>query len=76
MVNSSQLKKENTMSKASKWQQDPQNIKSKTAQFWRDGIMITAQMTQERARYMVKVGIAYVISTQAIGLLVDGERRG
>ena len=64
------------MSKASKWQQDPQNIKSKTAQFWRDGIMITAQMTQERARYMVKVGIAYVISTQAIGLLVDGKRRG
>lgn len=63
--------------KLSKWQQDPQNLKTKTAQFWRNGIMITARMTQERAQYMVKVGIAYVISTQAIGHINEqGERVG
>lgn len=63
--------------KPTEWQRDPKNVKTEKVQFWQNGVMITAQMTCGQARKMVEVGIAYVISAQAIGDLDnDGNRRG
>ena len=63
--------------KPTKWQQDSSNIKTEKVQFWQKGVMITAQMTRGRAQKMVEVGLAYVISAQAIGDLDEqGNRRG
>ena len=63
--------------KPTEWQRDAQNIKTEKVQFWRKGVMITAQMTRGRAQKMVEVGLAYVISAQAVGDLDEkGERRG
>ena len=63
--------------KPTKWQQDSSNIKTEKVQFWQKGVMITAQMTRGQAQKMVEVGLAYVISAQAIGDLDDpGNRRG
>lgn len=63
--------------KPTEWQRDPKNVETEKVQFWQNGVMITAQMTRGRARKMIKVGIAYVISAQAIGDLDDdGTRRG
>ncbi len=50
------------------WQTDPQNIETETVQAWcKNGGMLTAQMTRERARELVRLGRAFVISVQAIG---------
>ena len=63
--------------KPTEWQQNAENVKSEKVQFWQNGVMITAQMTRGRSRKMVEVGIAYVISEQAIGDLDGhGHRRG
>lgn len=49
-------------------------IKTKTVQYWRNGIMMTAQMSQSAARELVRKGGAFVISSQAIGAIVDGKK--
>ena len=65
------------MGKSTEWQRDGENIKTAEVQYWRNGIMITAQMPRENAQTAVKTGVAYVISAQAIGYLdARGERRG
>ena len=53
------------------WQLNPMilNTPDSKVQFWRDGVMITAQMSIERARDKVREGNAFVISDQAIGAL-------
>jgi len=63
--------------KPTKWQRDAENVETSRVQFWRDGVMITAQMTQARAQAMIRNKTAYVISAQAVGVLsTDGTRRG
>jgi len=54
------------------WQLDPQIVKTKTVQYWRNGVMITAQMTQKTARRLIAEGKAFAISNQAVGQMVDG----
>ncbi len=49
-------------------------IKTAKVQYWRNGIMLTAQMTREQARKLVDDGEAFVITGQAIGAIVDGKR--
>lgn len=48
---------------------NPENIHtdSGTVQFWRNGIMLTAMMTVEDAKEMVREGKGFVIASQAIG---------
>jgi len=65
------------VSKPTEWQRDAKNVETDKVQFWQNGVMITAQMTRGRAQKMVEVGLAYVISAQAIGDLDEqGELRG
>ena len=54
-------------------QQDPNRVTSRNVQYWRNGVMMTAQMTQDQARQQVSNGSAFVISSQAVGALVDGR---
>ncbi len=56
--------KQATLSKAKR---DPMRLKAERIQFWRNGIMVTAQMPLETARRLVAEGEAYVITDQAIG---------
>ena len=49
-------------------------IKTETVQYWRNGIMVTAQMTKATAKELVKNGEAFVISSQAIGAIIDGKK--
>ncbi len=58
------------------WQTDPSLIDTETVQYWRDGVMLTAQMKKERARELVETGQAFVITGQAIGTILNGECRG
>jgi len=46
---------------------DPMRLKTERVQYWRNGIMLTAQMPLEEARRLVAKGEAYVITDQAIG---------
>ena len=46
---------------------DPMGLKTERVQYWRNGIMVTAQMPLETARRLVAKGEAYVITDQAIG---------
>ena len=55
------------------WQLNPDNIETVFVQFWRNGVMITSQMTNEAAKKAVKAGTAFVISGQAIGAMIDGK---
>jgi len=55
------------------WQLDANNIKTETVQYWQHGIMKTAQITNADARRMINDGVAFVISDQAIGAMVDGR---
>lgn len=55
------------------WQKDPSNVKTSKVQFWTNGIMLTAQMTNAEARTLVANGTAFVISDQAIGALKNGR---
>ena len=45
---------------------DPNRIETETVQYWRNGIMVTAMMTKETAKELVRTGKAYVITSQAI----------
>lgn len=45
---------------------DPNRIETETVQYWQNGIMLTAMMTKETARELVRNGQAYVINGQAI----------
>ncbi len=51
----------------SRAKRDPMRLKAERVQYWRDGIMLTAQMPLEEARRLVAEGRAYVITDQAIG---------
>ena len=55
------------------WQQNPDNVTTKTVQFWRHGVMISAMVSLENARQAIRDGSAFVISTQAIGALTNGK---
>lgn len=55
------------------WQKDVNNIKTAKVQFWQNGIMVTAQMDRMKARELVATHQAFVISTQAIGALKNGQ---
>ena len=48
---------------------NPEHIKTEEVQLWKDSIMVTAQLSKEKAKEMVREGKAFVISSQAIGLL-------
>ena len=56
------------------YQRNPQNVQSRNVQLWRNGVMITAQISQSDARDMVANGQAFVISAQAIGAMSNGQR--
>ena len=58
------------------WQKNPENIETEKVQYWQNGIMVTARMTNLEANCLVKDGYAYVISAQAIGAIKDGQRDG
>jgi len=45
---------------------DPNRTETETVQYWRNGIMVTAMMTKETAKELVRTGQAYVINGQAI----------
>lgn len=53
-------------------QLDPERIKTETVQYWANGIMMSAQMTNAQARELVSTGWAFVITDQAIGRMVNG----
>lgn len=55
------------------WQQDASKIETSTVQYWRMGVMVTAQMTKERAQELVRGGSAFVITSQAIGAIINGS---
>jgi uncharacterized metal-binding protein len=55
------------------WQKNPEAIKTDKVQYWRNGIMLTAQMTKQTAQELVKNGSAFVICEQAIGALDNGK---
>lgn len=55
------------------WQKDPKQVTTPFVQYWRNGVMITAQVTNEKAREMVKNGVAFVMTDQAIGAMIDGQ---
>ena len=55
------------------WQLDPNRITSETVQYWRNGVMLTAQMRRAEARERVRTGLAFVMTSQAIGALVNGQ---
>lgn len=56
------------------WQTEPHRVLTERVQYWKNGIMITAQCSNEKARELVAAGQAFVICDQAIGALVDGHR--
>lgn len=67
-------RKSQIIRKPAEWQMNPENIQTKTVQFWRKGVMVTAMTTNEQAKQMVREGRAFVISSQAIGALTeDGQ---
>lgn len=51
-------------------------IAAKKVQYWKNGIMITAQMSQKMAQALVAQGKAYIINNQSIGAIIDGEKAG
>jgi hypothetical protein len=64
----------NRNNKPKEWQRNPDHLKTSRVQYWRNGIMVTAQMTLETAQQVVQDGQAFVICEQAIGALTaDGE---
>ena len=66
--------KQQVVRKPAEWQINPDNIQTKTVQYWRHGVMVTAMTTNEQAKQMVSEGRAFVISSQAIGALTeDGQ---
>ena len=57
--------------KPAEWQLDPEKITTKTVQYWRNGVMVTAMTTNEQAKQLVRDGKAFVITSQAIGALTE-----
>lgn len=55
------------------WQMNPENVTTDHVQYWRNGSMLTALMTNATARELVKTGKAFVITDQAIGALHNGQ---
>lgn len=51
------------------WQTNPENIKTEKVQYWNDCCMLTAQMLKSEAQELVKIGKAFIITEQAIGVL-------
>lgn len=51
------------------WQKLPQNILTERVQYWRNGVMITGEMTKGEAQRLVATGAAFVMSEQAVGAL-------
>lgn len=59
------------------WQRDPDYLVTESVQYWRRGVMMIANMSRDRARRLVRDGLAFVISGQAIGALTeDGQYNG
>ncbi len=57
------------------WQLDPSRLTTSTVQYWSNGVMLTAQLSLEDARRLVRGGMAFVICNQAVGALIDGVAR-
>ena len=55
-------------------QLDPNRVASRNVQFWSNGVMRTAQLSNDDARQMVANGSAFVISSQAVGALSQDGR--
>ena len=55
-------------------QNNPDSIKTERVQYWRNGVMLTAQMSKSTARELVENGEAFVISSQAVGAMIDGKK--
>ena len=58
-------------SELSDFQKNPESISTDTVQLWRNGIMITAQLTKKDAQEMIKKEKAFCITDQAIGYILD-----
>jgi hypothetical protein len=58
----------------SDWQRDPMQLTTNRIQYWHLGNMCSL-MTLEGARHSVQHGYAFVINDQAIGALIDGQKR-
>lgn len=54
------------------WQLDPEMIDTEKVQYWHNGIMLTANITRENAQRMITKNEAFVISSQAIGSMLNG----
>jgi len=54
------------------WQMNPDCVTNSRVQYWRNGIMAAGRLTQAEARKLVADKMAFVISEQAIGCLIDG----
>ncbi len=48
------------------WQMNPDNIDVEQVQYWRNGVMLTGQMTSETAKQLVREKKAFVCTGQAI----------
>lgn len=52
------------------WQREPERLTTSKLQLWSvSGVMLTAELDLERGKEMVSEGIAFVISSQAVGYL-------
>ena len=58
------------------WQNDPKQIKTNWVQYWKNGIMLTAQLSKENAQELVRTGEAFVISSQAVGAIINEKKAG
>ena len=67
------MKKTKRNNKPQEWQKDSSKIETSTVQYWVNGTMITAQLSNAEAKKMVNSGNAFVITRQAIGNLKNGE---
>lgn len=61
------------ISKLKSWQTNPESITSSSIQLWTNGTMRTAQLENAVAKAMVASGTAFVITSQAIGSIKNGE---
>lgn len=51
------------------WQMDVRNILTERVQFWRNGVMMTGEMSKGEAQRLVASRAAFIISEQAVGAL-------
>ena len=52
-----------------KEQLDSQRLTTERVQFWRNGIMLTCEISLKEAQEMVREGKAFVMTSQAIGAI-------